>query len=439
MKSVLLTALLVTTITTIQAYHDPDLNYHLSQIQKLQNCDNGYSYPAPAIQLTTSGVKVAAAPAVVSQQVLSAPAYQYSDAGYSNRLSYQAVAPQISYVTQSPPVYQTSVVSQNAAPVYSTKEVHGYATSAGLSSAASTGRRVTPLATYAQAPIIAKITAAPLFAKFSVTPPKTTFLTQNSVSQQAYVTGSLAKASLNSYSVQSGGPVVSQVYAAPSAGYAASPALKLQQNQVVTQASYSTSIPAVTRYTQTVPAVSQVTQIAPVSQYATSSVSHVGGTATQYFRPVQYSTPIVSQYATPAVTQYAVPTIAHYSQPAQHAVQRIASVSHISAPVVSAVTVPATGVVAQAGHIASSPVAVKNVHTEFLENYDAHPRYAFEYSVNDPHTGDVKQQKEERDGEVVKGQYSLVEPDGSVRTVDYVADWETGFHADVRNSKDNQH
>lgn len=37
------------------------------------------------------------------------------------------------------------------------------------------------------------------------------------------------------------------------------------------------------------------------------------------------------------------------------------------------------------------------------------------------------------------GQYSLVEPDGSVRTVKYVADWETGFHADVRNSKDNQH
>jgi hypothetical protein len=31
----------------------------------------------------------------------------------------------------------------------------------------------------------------------------------------------------------------------------------------------------------------------------------------------------------------------------------------------------------------------------------------------------------------VKGQYSLVEPDGSIRIVDYVADWETGFHATV--------
>lgn len=26
----------------------------------------------------------------------------------------------------------------------------------------------------------------------------------------------------------------------------------------------------------------------------------------------------------------------------------------------------------------------------------------------------------------------MVEPDGSVRIVDYVADWETGFHATVR-------
>jgi len=66
---------------------------------------------------------------------------------------------------------------------------------------------------------------------------------------------------------------------------------------------------------------------------------------------------------------------------------------------------------------------------------DAHPRYAFEYSVNDEHTGDKKHQYEERDGDVVKGQYSLVEPDGSVRIVDYYADWDTGFHATV--SKNN--
>nr|XP_022903286.1 keratin, type I cytoskeletal 9-like [Onthophagus taurus] len=69
--------------------------------------------------------------------------------------------------------------------------------------------------------------------------------------------------------------------------------------------------------------------------------------------------------------------------------------------------------------------------------YDAHPKYAFEYSVHDTHTGDIKEQKEQRDGDVVKGQYSLVEPDGNVRTVTYQADWETGFHAQVHNSKKN--
>jgi len=60
-----------------------------------------------------------------------------------------------------------------------------------------------------------------------------------------------------------------------------------------------------------------------------------------------------------------------------------------------------------------------------------HPLYAYEYGVNDPNTGDIKRAWEKRDGDVVKGQYSLVEPDGSVRIVDYVADWETGFHATV--------
>lgn len=70
---------------------------------------------------------------------------------------------------------------------------------------------------------------------------------------------------------------------------------------------------------------------------------------------------------------------------------------------------------------------------------DSHPRYAFEYGVNDQHTGDIKHQKEERDGDVVKGEYSLVEPDGNVRTVKYYADWDTGFHAQVINSRDQVH
>lgn len=57
--------------------------------------------------------------------------------------------------------------------------------------------------------------------------------------------------------------------------------------------------------------------------------------------------------------------------------------------------------------------------------------------MSDPHTGDQKEQREERDGDVVKGEYSVVEPDGSVRTVNYVADWETGFHATVSKNAPN--
>lgn len=67
--------------------------------------------------------------------------------------------------------------------------------------------------------------------------------------------------------------------------------------------------------------------------------------------------------------------------------------------------------------------------------YKYHPRYKYSYSINDKKTGDIKHQNEERDGDVVKGEYSLVEPDGNVRTVRYTADWKTGFHAQVINSK----
>ncbi|KAJ9591076.1 hypothetical protein L9F63_002357, partial [Diploptera punctata] len=64
-------------------------------------------------------------------------------------------------------------------------------------------------------------------------------------------------------------------------------------------------------------------------------------------------------------------------------------------------------------------------------DYYAYPKYNFDYAVHDPHTGDQKSQWEARDGDVVKGQYSLVEPDGTIRTVDYTADDHNGFNAIV--------
>ncbi|GLG93306.1 Larval/pupal rigid cuticle protein 66 [Gryllus bimaculatus] len=57
--------------------------------------------------------------------------------------------------------------------------------------------------------------------------------------------------------------------------------------------------------------------------------------------------------------------------------------------------------------------------------------YSFSYGVSDASTGDAKAQQETRSGGVVKGSYSLIEPDGSRRTVQYFADPVHGFNAVV--------
>ncbi|XP_041977421.1 larval/pupal rigid cuticle protein 66-like, partial [Aricia agestis] len=57
---------------------------------------------------------------------------------------------------------------------------------------------------------------------------------------------------------------------------------------------------------------------------------------------------------------------------------------------------------------------------------------SFSYGVSDPHTGDVKSQHETRLGDNVVGQYSLLESDGTRRTVDYAANAHSGFNAVVR-------
>lgn len=54
--------------------------------------------------------------------------------------------------------------------------------------------------------------------------------------------------------------------------------------------------------------------------------------------------------------------------------------------------------------------------------------------MNDYSTGDIKSQQESRDGDVVKGQYTVVEPDGSIRTVEYTADKHSGFNAVVHKT-----
>jgi len=108
--------------------------------------------------------------------------------------------------------------------------------------------------------------------------------------------------------------------------------------------------------------------------------------------------------AAPAVAHYAAAPVAHYA----------------AAPVAKVHAAPLAY---------AAPAAV--VKTVAPEPYDAHPQYNYAYSVQDGLTGDAKTHQEARDGDVVQGQYSLVEPDGAVRTVTYTADPINGFNAVV--------
>ncbi|XP_050669082.1 cuticle protein 8-like isoform X1 [Leptidea sinapis] len=78
----------------------------------------------------------------------------------------------------------------------------------------------------------------------------------------------------------------------------------------------------------------------------------------------------------------------------------------------------------------AAPIAKVVAHQEEI----AYPKYEYNYSVADGHTGDNKQQQEVRDGDVVKGSYSFHEADGSIRTVEYSADDHSGFNAVVHNT-----
>lgn len=68
----------------------------------------------------------------------------------------------------------------------------------------------------------------------------------------------------------------------------------------------------------------------------------------------------------------------------------------------------------------------------FTHIFQAHPKYSYNYGVADGLTGDHKTQHEVRDGDVVKGSYSVAEPDGTIRVVDYAADDHNGFNAVVK-------
>ncbi|KAK6641999.1 hypothetical protein RUM44_013722 [Polyplax serrata] len=73
-----------------------------------------------------------------------------------------------------------------------------------------------------------------------------------------------------------------------------------------------------------------------------------------------------------------------------------------------------------------------SAHEHHHKEEHAYPKYVFEYGVHDPHTHDAKKQWESRDGDVVKGSYRVIQPDGRIRIVNYYSDGKNGFNAEVK-------
>ncbi|XP_045446121.1 cuticle protein 19-like [Melitaea cinxia] len=171
---------------------------------------------------------------------------------------------------------------------------------------------------------------------------------------------------------------------------------------------------------------------APVAYHASPIAYHAAPVA-YHASPVHYSSAAavssqsIQRHDQPHAS-VAVAPVAHYvAAPASH--YAAAPVSHYAA--------------APVAHYAAAPVAryatpVHSIVSAHEEEY-AHPKYDFSYSVADGHTGDNKSQHESRDGDAVHGEYSLLEADGSVRTVHYTADAHNGFNAVVSNSAPARH
>jgi hypothetical protein len=84
----------------------------------------------------------------------------------------------------------------------------------------------------------------------------------------------------------------------------------------------------------------------------------------------------------------------------------------------------------------ASPGLIGEKSSNAIADYDANPQYSFTYRVTDVETGDSKAQEERRNGDSVEGSYSIVEPDGSIRTVRYSADPVNGFNAVVERNRE---
>lgn len=150
-------------------------------------------------------------------------------------------------------------------------------------------------------------------------------------------------------------------------------------------------------------------------------------------------------YAAPLAYTAASPYLAHqryvsaqFAAPFAYNAPLIRQANYVAAapaPLVAAhaapfvATAPAAPLVAAAQ---AAPLVATHPVLARTELDDAYPQYQYAYNVHDSLTGDSKTQEESRDGDIVKGSYSLIEPDGSRRIVNYYADPINGFNAVVQ-------
>uniref|UniRef100_A0A1B0CP51 Putative lysosomal trafficking regulator lyst n=1 Tax=Lutzomyia longipalpis TaxID=7200 RepID=A0A1B0CP51_LUTLO len=171
---------------------------------------------------------------------------------------------------------------------------------------------------------------------------------------------------------------------------------------------------------------------APLQSLAYTAAAPVAYAAAPFARTVYQPQFVASRAPAALVAAAPVAAAAQYvaAAPAQY-------VAAAPAPAVAAARVvaaapaavaPAPVVAARAAPVvaAAAPVLART------ELDDAYPQYQYAYNVQDTLTGDSKTQEETREGEVVRGSYSLIEPDGARRVVKYYADPVNGFNAVVQ-------
>lgn len=124
--------------------------------------------------------------------------------------------------------------------------------------------------------------------------------------------------------------------------------------------------------------------------------------------------------------QYTVPTVRQYNQqPLQYQPQyqqQNIQYSRPQAPTKQTLAVPRKPQYTQTSQ--------RDPEEQEDEN-EGNSSYQFGFDVKDDEYTNYQQRKEVRDGNVIKGSYSVVDSDGFIRTVTYTADPKEGFKADV--------